>query len=44
MQKTSINLRDLLMEALNDIKEETKDRMELTKKKHDQCKESPRRY
>jgi len=27
MQKTSINLRDLLMEALNDIKEETKDRL-----------------
>ena len=25
-------------------KEETKERMELTKKKHDQCKESPRRY
>ena len=25
-------------------KEETKERMELSKKKHDQCKESPRRY
>ncbi len=27
MQKTSVNLRDLLMEALNDIKEETKERL-----------------
>jgi centrosomal protein CEP41 len=25
-------------------KEETKERMELTKKKHEHCKESPRRY
>ena len=24
--------------------EETKERMELTKKKHEHCKESPRRY
>ena len=25
-------------------KEETKERLEISKKKHDQCKESPRRY
>ena len=30
--------------AATSKKEETKERMELTKKKHDHCKESPRRY